>query len=203
VQCTTTNRFLLKIRTVIHNLIEFVLAFPCDSPKHPELMAKSSVELQNFKLIPLVSLLLCFGSSFVLSLQCTSIDSLAMRLTNKTRQSFSRVAIQASRSLSRSASLRTIGVASSHAQSITRAFVGSSQSVTAVFAQRRLYSKGPDTTEDAPPAQFGANYNANETLYVGNLFFDTTPDQLRAFFSAFGTVETVNIPTDIRGFVRG
>jgi len=33
-------------------------------------------------------------------------------------------------------------------------------------------------------------------IYIGNLSFDTTEDQLRQAFAAFGNVSTVNIITD-------
>lgn len=33
-------------------------------------------------------------------------------------------------------------------------------------------------------------------IYIGNLSFDTTPDQLRDVFAGFGEVTTVNIITD-------
>jgi RNA recognition motif-containing protein len=41
-------------------------------------------------------------------------------------------------------------------------------------------------------------------VYVGNLSFETTEDQLRDLFSAFGTVNTVNLITDrMTGRPRG
>ncbi len=43
------------------------------------------------------------------------------------------------------------------------------------------------------------------TIYVGNLFYDVTQDDLREVFNEYGTVKRVSLPTDretgrIRGF---
>ncbi len=36
----------------------------------------------------------------------------------------------------------------------------------------------------------------NNKLYVGNLSFDTTQTELENAFSAFGTVQSINLVTD-------
>jgi nucleolin len=47
---------------------------------------------------------------------------------------------------------------------------------------------------DAPP---------NNTVYVGNLYYEVTADQLKRVFSRFGEVENVKIVFDNRGLSRG
>ncbi|KAI5295139.1 hypothetical protein KEM52_002266, partial [Ascosphaera acerosa] len=42
-----------------------------------------------------------------------------------------------------------------------------------------------------------------ETVYIGNLFFDVTQDQLRAHCEQFGKVESVRIIYDARGLSKG
>jgi len=44
----------------------------------------------------------------------------------------------------------------------------------------------------------------SKTLYVGNLSFNTTEDEIKALFSALGTVESVNFVRDFdTGRMRG
>jgi len=43
----------------------------------------------------------------------------------------------------------------------------------------------------------------NKTVYVGNLFFEVTGDQLKRVFSRFGTVEEVRLVSDGKGLSRG
>ncbi|KAF2498651.1 RNA-binding domain-containing protein [Lophium mytilinum] len=43
----------------------------------------------------------------------------------------------------------------------------------------------------------------NKVLYVGNLFFEVTEDQLRRVFSRFGSVEDVRLVKDGKGLSRG
>ncbi|KAF3051599.1 hypothetical protein E8E11_011213 [Didymella keratinophila] len=47
---------------------------------------------------------------------------------------------------------------------------------------------------DAPP---------NKTVYVGNLYYEVTADQIKRVFSRFGEVENVKIVFDNRGLSRG
>jgi nucleolin len=47
---------------------------------------------------------------------------------------------------------------------------------------------------DAPP---------NNTVYVGNLYYEVTADQIKRVFSRFGEVENVKIVFDNRGLSRG
>jgi len=44
---------------------------------------------------------------------------------------------------------------------------------------------------------------ANNTLYIGNLYYEVTADQLTKVFSRFGEVENVKIVYDNRGLSRG
>ena len=43
----------------------------------------------------------------------------------------------------------------------------------------------------------------NKTLYIGNLYYEVTTDQLKRVFSRFGEVESVKIVYDNRGLSRG
>lgn len=43
----------------------------------------------------------------------------------------------------------------------------------------------------------------NKTLYVGNLYYEVTEDQLKRVFSRFGEVKSVKIVYDNRGMSRG
>lgn len=47
---------------------------------------------------------------------------------------------------------------------------------------------------DAPP---------NNVVYVGNLYYEVTADQIKRVFSRFGEVENVKIVLDNRGLSRG
>jgi nucleolin len=43
----------------------------------------------------------------------------------------------------------------------------------------------------------------NKTVYVGNLFFDAKPDELKQFFGRYGAVSNIDMITDIRGYSKG
>ena len=43
----------------------------------------------------------------------------------------------------------------------------------------------------------------NKTLYVGNLYYEVTSDQLKRVFSRFGDVQSVRLVYDNRGLSRG
>lgn len=47
------------------------------------------------------------------------------------------------------------------------------------------------------------NITPHNTLYVGNLFFEVTTEQLQKVFSRFGEVASVKIVYDNRGMSRG
>lgn len=49
--------------------------------------------------------------------------------------------------------------------------------------------------EDAAPP--------NKQLYIGNLYYEVTADQLKKVFSRFGTVASVKVVYDNRGLSRG
>ena len=51
--------------------------------------------------------------------------------------------------------------------------------------------------EDKPPAP------PNNTVYVGNLYYQVTQEQLTRIMSRFGEVQSVNIVYDNRGLSRG
>jgi nucleolin len=52
----------------------------------------------------------------------------------------------------------------------------------------------PRNENPAPPGK---------TLYIGNLYYDVTSEQLTKVFSRFGEVESVKIVYDNRGLSRG
>ena len=43
----------------------------------------------------------------------------------------------------------------------------------------------------------------NNTLYIGNLYYEVTADQLKRVFSRFGEIDSVKIVYDNRGLSRG
>ena len=50
---------------------------------------------------------------------------------------------------------------------------------------------------------FDSTNTPNTTLYIGNLFFEVTDDQLKKVFSRFGAVTKSSIVYDNRGLSRG
>lgn len=54
--------------------------------------------------------------------------------------------------------------------------------------------RAPRQGGDAPP---------NNVLYVGNLYYEVTADQIKRVFSRFGEIENVKIVFDNRGLSRG
>lgn len=54
--------------------------------------------------------------------------------------------------------------------------------------------KAPSESRDARPSQFGQQLS--NKIYVGNLPFSSTEEDLRSVFSAHGNVESVNVITD-------
>jgi nucleolin len=47
------------------------------------------------------------------------------------------------------------------------------------------------------------NSTPNNMLYIGNLYYEVTTDQLKRVFSRFGDIESVKIVYDNRGLSRG
>ncbi|KAF2035742.1 RNA-binding domain-containing protein [Setomelanomma holmii] len=60
-----------------------------------------------------------------------------------------------------------------------------------------------DQRERKPRARRENNTPPNNTLYIGNLYYEVTADQLKRVFSRFGEVESVKIVYDNRGLSRG
>jgi nucleolin len=60
--------------------------------------------------------------------------------------------------------------------------------------QGRTERKGGLRAEPATPGK---------TLYVGNLYYEVTEEQLKRVFSRFGTVDSVKVVFDNRGMSRG
>jgi RNA recognition motif-containing protein len=61
---------------------------------------------------------------------------------------------------------------------------------------QRLRSKKRSRILAEPPAP-------KETVYVGNLFYDVTAEDLKNHMQKFGVVERVDLITDNRGMSRG
>lgn len=58
------------------------------------------------------------------------------------------------------------------------------------------------------PTSSAANNSWSQTtprnvLYVGNIFFESTEDDLQQFFKEFGNIESVRIVRDQRGMSKG
>ncbi|KAF2467447.1 RNA-binding domain-containing protein [Lindgomyces ingoldianus] len=49
----------------------------------------------------------------------------------------------------------------------------------------------------------GHNATPNKTIYVGNLYYEVTEDQLKRVFSRFGAIDSVKVVYDNRGMSRG
>lgn len=49
----------------------------------------------------------------------------------------------------------------------------------------------------------GWQVEPNNTVYVGNLFFDAKEDDIRDFFSKYGQVTKIDLITDVRGYSKG
>lgn len=64
-----------------------------------------------------------------------------------------------------------------------------------------------DKAEGAPRQrerrQVGTPAEPNPTLYVGNLYYEVTADQLKRIFSRFGEIDNVKVIYDNRGLSRG
>lgn len=59
------------------------------------------------------------------------------------------------------------------------------------------------TAPASPRKRVGDPAPPNNTVYVGNLYYEVSPDQLKRVFSRFGEVEAVKIVYDNRGLSRG
>ncbi|KAF3001995.1 hypothetical protein E8E13_008047 [Curvularia kusanoi] len=65
-------------------------------------------------------------------------------------------------------------------------------------------SRAQDKTQTKPFERRSRPQNApNKTLYVGNLYYEVTADQIKRVFGRFGEVENVKIVFDNRGLSRG
>jgi RNA recognition motif-containing protein len=72
---------------------------------------------------------------------------------------------------------------------------------SAFEAVAREQSRGERSPRDS--FRRGTPAPPNKTLYVGNLYYEVTPDQLERIFSRFGEVVSVNVVKDNRGMSRG
>lgn len=88
-------------------------------------------------------------------------------------------------------------------------------SSTGVYDGSSLFSEngsGSPSSGDSGKASFKVSNNRrqrdfavepNETIYIGNLFFDVTSEDLKSEMERFGTVESSKIIHDNRGLSRG
>ncbi|CAO2656660.1 Nn.00g054630.m01.CDS01 [Neocucurbitaria sp. VM-36] len=60
-----------------------------------------------------------------------------------------------------------------------------------------------ETRQRRPRSLEGTPPEPNNTLYIGNLYYEVTADQLKRVFSRFGEVESVKVIYDNRGLSRG
>lgn len=68
-----------------------------------------------------------------------------------------------------------------------------------------VFINRPRSNDAAASSPRQRNFEAtpSPTVYVGNLFFDVTADDLKARMEAFGTPLKVNIVHDARGLSKG
>lgn len=60
-----------------------------------------------------------------------------------------------------------------------------------------------ETATTSAPLSNRSSSSGGSILYVGNMFFEVTEEQLRALFSKFGTVKAAKILYDQRGLSKG
>lgn len=73
----------------------------------------------------------------------------------------------------------------------------------AIEAVARESSRGERRPQTDGPRRPQTTTKPSPTVYVGNLFYEVTPDQLERIFSRFGEVKSVEIIKDGRGLSRG
>ena len=73
----------------------------------------------------------------------------------------------------------------------------------ALEAVAKTAEKTTETKERKPRLREGTPPEPNNTLYIGNLYYEVTADQLKRVFSRFGEVESVKVIYDNRGLSRG
>jgi nucleolin len=57
---------------------------------------------------------------------------------------------------------------------------------------------------NSSPRRFGDDAEtASRSVYMGNIYFDITADQLKELCSQYGEVQSVRLMKDVRGFSRG
>jgi nucleolin len=58
-------------------------------------------------------------------------------------------------------------------------------------------------TSDTTEVRAGEGESAARSVYIGNIYFDITEEQLKELCSQYGAVEKVRLMKDVRGFSRG
>jgi nucleolin len=64
-------------------------------------------------------------------------------------------------------------------------------------------AKAAENTESRPRRSRDNDTPPHKMLYIGNLYYEVTSEQLQKVFSRFGEVESVKIVYDNRGLSRG
>jgi nucleolin len=64
-------------------------------------------------------------------------------------------------------------------------------------------AKAADNAESRPRRSRDNDTPPHKMLYIGNLYYEVTSEQLHKVFSRFGEVESVKIVYDNRGLSRG
>ena len=85
------------------------------------------------------------------------------------------------------------------AETVTTQASSAAESVGAAAETARSYASGVGDSD----AQRRAQPEESTTVYVGNLFFDVTTEDLKREFSKAGDVEHVKIVYDTRGLSKG
>ena len=94
----------------------------------------------------------------------------------------------------------------STAESVTAQASAAAESVGAAAETARDYATGyvqPDSLPRVENPESRVENPESTTVYIGNLFFDVTAEDLKNEFSRAGNVDTAKIIYDTRGLSKG
>ena len=76
---------------------------------------------------------------------------------------------------------------------------------TTTYASEQNGTLDQTDAQESTPANeaIGWQIEPNNTVYVGNLFFDAKEDDIRDFFSKYGQITKIDLITDMRGYSKG
>lgn len=77
------------------------------------------------------------------------------------------------------------------------------ESATVGLSALDAAAAAPKTSSRPQRERSGTPAEPNKVLYVGNLYYEVTPEQLKRVFSRFGDVDSIKIVYDNRGLSRG